>query len=571
MPPTWPRNRSATKYSSDPYSGEVAYVDQELGKLLADGRKNGWTDRTLVVLTGDHGESLGEHGESTHSYFAYNSTLHIPLLIAGPGIKSSRVKDAVAHIDLFPTVCDLLGVAPPAGLQGESLAPALAGKAGKARPIYIESLEAFLNRGWAPLHGYIENGKKFIDLPIPELYDLEKDFGEKTNLAAGTDLAAYRKKLDDLRKSSGARPAQSDRRVDAETRDRLRSLGYLVSPVTKVKSKFGPEDDLKTLAPLDQKLTMAEVLKRAGKVAESVKMYEELIKAKPDFAAPYDFLYQLYRSQNLLGEGLAVLERGYKANPDNYILVAAYGIALVKAGRLDAGTTVLEKAAGAFDQDAEVWHSLGIATFQKGNPAKALEYFERALALAPGDALINDNMGAALTRIAMQKKSAADLERALTVYQAAATADPTLASAHNGLGGVYMLMGRRDEAIAVLGKSPGPQAELRPGPLQRRTGLSRQGRQGRGLEKLPQLYNRPRTRDLRPGARRSQRFDSAVPEIKQEQGSTFLFVDAGSPKAGNASRKTHSGGGPRFGGNRRDWFPRLEGDIPGHQRFRVIE
>jgi len=436
-----------TKFASDPYSGEVAFVDQELGKLLADGKRNGWAEQTLMILTGDHGESLGEHGEATHGYFAYNSTIHIPLIVAGPGLKPSRIKEPVGHVDLFPTICDLLGFAPPAGLQGESLAPVLAGKAGRAHPIYFESLEAFLNRGWAPLHGYIENGNKFTDLPIPELYDLEKDFDEKANLAAGADLAASRKKLNDLRKSSGLRPAQGDRRVDAETRDRLRSLGYLISPVTKVKSKFGPEDDLKTLAPLDQKLTMAEVLRRDGKIAESVKMYEDLIKAKPDFAAPYDFLYQLYRRQGLLDEGLSILERGVKANPENYILVAAYGIALVKAGRPDAGKAILEKAAGEFDQDAEVWHSLGLAAIQKGNAAEALEHFERALALAPGDALINDNMGTALTRIAMQKKSVPDLERALAAFQAASAADPTLASAHNGLGSVYLLMGRRDEAI----------------------------------------------------------------------------------------------------------------------------
>jgi arylsulfatase A-like enzyme/Flp pilus assembly protein TadD len=442
-----------TKYAADPYSGEVAYVDQELGKILADGKAGGWLDRTVIVLTGDHGEGLGEHGEAYHGYFAYNTTIHIPLLMAGPGIKPSRIKEAVGHIDIFPTVCDLLNIAPPAGLQGESLAPALAGKSIPARPIYIESLEPYLNRGWAPLHGFIENGKKFIDLPIPELYDLEKDPEEKTNLASGTDLAAFRKKLDELRQTGGQRPAAGSRRLDAETRERLRSLGYLVSPVTNVKAKFGPEDDLKTLAPLEQRLSMAETLRRQGKIAESVKLYEDLIKAKPDFAAPYDYLYQLYRMQNLVEEGLAVLERGYKANPDNYILVAGYGMALVRAGKLDAGAAVLEKAAGEYDQDAEVWHSLGLAAFQKGNSDKALEYFERALALAPGDALINDNMGTALTRMAMQKKSVPDLEKAQAAFQAALAADPNLASAHNGLGGVYMIMGLRDEAIQCWEKA----------------------------------------------------------------------------------------------------------------------
>lgn len=443
----------AAKYGQDPYSGEVAYVDGELGKLLDDGRKNGWLDGTLIVLTGDHGESLNEHGEATHGYFAYNATLQIPLIISGPGIKTSRIKDAVGHIDLFPTVCDLLGFAPPPGLMGETLRPLLEGKSRPARPIYIEALESYLNRGWAPLRGFIEGGKKFIDLPIPELYDLDRDFNEKTNLAPGTDLASFRKRMNEIRTSADPRPSSSARRIDGETRDRLRSLGYIVSPVTKIKTKYGPEDDLKTMLPLNQKLTQAEAFRREGKIAESVRLYEDLIKSRRDFAAPYDQLFQLYRSQRLLNEGLLVLDRGYRANPDNYVFAASYGIALVRAAKLDQGAEVLAKAAALYDQDAEVWNSLGVAAWKKGVFSKALEYFQKALVLAPDDAIINNNAGALFTAMSLKSKNPEEVQRALGYFQKSLAADPNLAATHNGLGGVYLIMGQRDEAIASWEKA----------------------------------------------------------------------------------------------------------------------
>ena len=108
--PYAPPEPYASRFPSDRYSGEVAYVDDALAKLFAAVEARGGPGRTLIVLTSDHGESLGEHGEGTHSYFAYNSTLWVPLLIAGPGVKPARVKDVVSHVDIFPTVCDLLGL-----------------------------------------------------------------------------------------------------------------------------------------------------------------------------------------------------------------------------------------------------------------------------------------------------------------------------------------------------------------------------------------------------------------------------------------------------------------------------
>jgi Flp pilus assembly protein TadD len=439
-----------TQYADDPYAGEVAYVDAQLGRLFAELEKRQLLDKTLIILTGDHGESFGEHGETFHGYFAYNTTLRVPLIISVPGAKAVRVKDAVSHIDIFPTVCDVLGLEKPATLQGDSLLPFLRGRPRKARPIYFEALESYLNRGWAPVRGVIESGKKYIDSPIPELYDLETDFEEAKNLAAASDLAPYKKRLQEVIAAGASTLAARSGRptTDRETRERLRSLGYAASRVTQLKPSYGPEDDLKTLLPLEQKVSLAAQLERQGKVAESVRLLEDVLKERKDFARAYGQLYGIYRSQGLIDDALQVFERAFEANADNFLFVSEYGIALVKNGRFGKGIEVLERSLRLYDQDAEVWNSLGVAYGRTGDLEKAREDFERALALAPEDAIFNDNVGALYVTLALKTGNLELANQSIAYFEKAVAADPTLASVYNGLAGAQRLLGKRDEAVA---------------------------------------------------------------------------------------------------------------------------
>ena len=438
-----------TQYGNDPYSGEVAYVDFQLGLLFSELEKRQLIDKTLIILTGDHGESFGEHGETYHGYFAYNTTLWVPLIISAPGVKAARVKDAVGHVDIFPTVCDLLGLEKPASLQGDSLLPFLRGKTRKAKPIYFEALEANVNRGWAPLRGVIENGKKYIDSPIPELYDLESDFGETKNLAAASDLPSYKKRLQEVMKlGASSLAARAGRQTtDRETLERLRSLGYAASRVAQLKSSYGPEDDLKTLLPLEQKTGLALQLKRQGKLAEAVRLLEDVIKERKDFARAYDQLFEIYRSQGLIDDALQVFEGAFEANADNFLFVSEYGIALVKNGRYEKGIEVLEKSLRLYEQDAEVWNSLGVAYGKTGDLEKAREDFGKALALAPEDALFNDNVGTLYVTMALKTRNVELARQSIAFFEKAVAADPTLASVYNGLAGAQRLLDKRDEAI----------------------------------------------------------------------------------------------------------------------------
>jgi arylsulfatase A-like enzyme/Flp pilus assembly protein TadD len=446
-----------TQFRDDPYSGEVAYVDAQLEPLFNELERRQLAAKTLIVLTGDHGESLGDHGEQFHGYFAYNTTIWVPLIISAPGIKPARVKDDVSHVDIFPTVCDLLGVEKPAVLQGSSLLPLLRGRTRPARPIYFESLEAYLNRGWAPLRGFIENGKKFIESPIPELYDLAGDFGEEKNLAAAPELPAFQKRLKDIM-TLGASPAasrSSRKTTDTETFERLRSLGYAASRVTQLKSSYGPEDDLKTLLPLEHKAGVADQLRKQGRVAESVRLLEDVIKERKDFIKAYEQLYEIYRSRGLQDDALQVYERGFAANPANYVMVSEYGVALVTSGKYRQGIEVLEKALGLFDEDARVWNFLGLAHGNLGELEKARESFAAALALTPEDAILNENAGMFYISAAMNTKDLGWARQALGFFEKAVAADPTLPSAYNGLAGALWVLDRRDEAIVNWEKAVG--------------------------------------------------------------------------------------------------------------------
>jgi arylsulfatase A-like enzyme len=171
--PYRPPEPFAARFRSDPYEGEVAAVDAELAPLIDPILDAGPDARTLVIVTADHGESLGEHGEATHGIFAYEATLRVPLIVYAPQLLGPRVVSSLArHVDVLPTILDAVGVDIPTDLRGQSLLPVARGEPDKIEvDSYFEALSASLNRGWAPLTGIMRGTLKYIDLPVPELYD----------------------------------------------------------------------------------------------------------------------------------------------------------------------------------------------------------------------------------------------------------------------------------------------------------------------------------------------------------------------------------------------------------------
>jgi len=450
-----------SQYSGNPYNGEVAYVDFVMGKLFGYMRENDFFDKTLIIFSGDHGESLGQHGEQTHGYFAYNSSIWVPMIVSIPDIKPRTVHQQVGHIDIFPTVCDVLAIEKPSFLQGVSLLPAMRGKKLPKRPIYFESMYPYYSRGWAPLKGYIYGRDKFIDTPIPELYDLEKDFDELKNLAETKKLKKYQKKLAQIVKNLSIPEEDEEKmsKIDRESVAKLRSLGYISSPQILKEKSFGLQDDIKILLPFHYKVMEAMDLYKKGNINKGFELLKEVIMERKDIDTAYSNLATLYKEQGELKEALEVLELGMENLPSSYEVFLTYINYLINAGQYDKVIEALNtKSFRQMEYDPEIWNYLGVAYMSKGDFEKALEAYKMALSLDNEYSVVFNNLGTVYLFLFLKTKNSQSYRESIQNFKKAIELDPDYATAYNGLGGAYLQVGNLDGAIYCLEKA----VELQP-------------------------------------------------------------------------------------------------------------
>jgi arylsulfatase A-like enzyme/tetratricopeptide (TPR) repeat protein len=430
-----------SRFAADPYHGEVAAADAILGPLLKPILDAGAAGRTLVVVTSDHGESLGEHGEMTHGIFAYDATLRVPLIVYAPRLFGARVvTQAVRHVDLVPTILDALALDVPTDVAGQSLLGLAAGRSAPVRETYFEALSSAKNRGWAPLYGLVQGGRKLIDLPIPELYDIARDPGEMNNLAARDPqgLEALRSRLAGLRTND---PGWGEAREDAAVRERLRSLGYVAAAAPKGAKHYTGEDDPKTLIVLDGELQALIEQYQAGDLPGALRRGEGLVRRRPTMALAFEHLAFLQREAGDLPGAIRSLEKAMALVPDEAGTAALLGGYLNEAGRAKEALARLGPYAGRKDPDLDVLIAQGVAFAHLGQPGAALQAFARVRDLDATNTL-------ALVNEASVHVANGDTVRARVALEAALALNPRLARAHNGLGVLAAEAGRADEAIA---------------------------------------------------------------------------------------------------------------------------
>ena len=437
--PYEPPRDYATRFPTDAYAGEVAWTDAALGPLFD--RLRGLPRPTLVVVTSDHGESLGDHGERTHSLFAYEATLRVPLIVseidpARPAdeIRGLAIDTPVRHVDLLPTLLASAD-APAIATGGASLLETIAAGRGADRPSYFEAMSAAVTRGWAPLRGVLVAREKYIDLPIVELYDLASDPREATNLVqARADRA--RVMVETLKQFNVAPPARA-RQETADTIERLRSLGYIGGGSATVREKYTEADDPKRLVEIEQLLTKGNDALRAGRNDEAMETYRTIIAKRPDTEDAYRKLALVYwRSQRprLAIETLEAALRNGITQPEVRIRLAQY---LAESGEPAKAIALLDKDAGD-DPDALI--ALGNAFTIAGRYAEAIRTYTRLLQIDPGNALAYENMGVAQLQSRDVRSAEASLRRALQL-------DPNLPAANTALGVLLASTGRKAEAI----------------------------------------------------------------------------------------------------------------------------
>lgn len=426
-----------TQYAVDPYAGEVAYVDHALAPLLD--RARGGSRATTVIVTSDHGEGLGEHGEATHGVFAYESTLRVPLIVAqlgggrSPG-SGTTSDDPVRHVDILPTLARLLQINAPAGLPGKPLH-------GDARdpnePTYFEAMTPLVARGWAPLSGVIVGREKYIDLPIEELYDLSVDPREAQNLLPKRPDRA-RELAAELRRFSADLPGEAQTET-AEVRERLQALGY-VSGSSPRKETYTEADDPKNLIDVDRLMMEGIEHNRFGRHHDAIKAYQRVVERRPDMGLAYRRLAFVQWEAGLPSEAIATLREGLKRIGPDIELEVRLGTFLAETGSPEA-VPLLERVTRARPDHGEAQNALGIAYARGGHPARALAAFERALASNSRDVLAHENIGTVYLQMDR-------LDAARTAFDRALQQDPRSSRAHAGLGVIAKRQGRAAEAIA---------------------------------------------------------------------------------------------------------------------------
>ena len=442
------------KFRDDLYSGEVAYVDDQLGRVFSVLKENHVLEKTLIVFTADHGEGLGDHGERTHSYFAYNSTIHVPFILYFPGLSGKRIDANVCHIDIFPTICEVLGYRIPDYVQGESLIPIINGKKKRNSSIYFESMSPHLNRGWAPLSGFIKGDLKYIHLPVEEVYDLKKDFHELNNLAGSSDLKEMKKSLQDLEGNLGNEdPIKRRKSIDSESLTKFRALGYISGSSPPKKSEYTEKDDLKTLLPLQNKTLDGIMLHQVGQTEKAIALFKQVISESKTFVMAYNSLANIYRETGRIEEAIQVLRDGLASNSNNVAIMSKMGIILPEANRSQEAIEILKRCTDIEDFNPEYWNYLGIAYYKTGQLKNASEAYEKAIELDADYALAYNNIGNIYLAVYMKNQERIAYDLAVRNFKKAIELDPELASAYNGLAGAYRKTGRIDDAIFLWEKS----------------------------------------------------------------------------------------------------------------------
>lgn len=410
--PYRPPSPFAETYARNPYLGEVAAADTALKPVFEAARGAGKGGAVLVV-TADHGEALGDHGEATHGLFAYEATLKVPLLLWAPGrVAPGRTDRSARHVDILPTLLEAAGVPIPADLPGRSLlSPGEGPGDGSASPTftYFESLSSTLNRGWAPLTGILDGRLKFVDLPIPELYDLAADPLERKNLfAEQTDEARRLKRL--LPEEATRVKARSA--ADSEEARRLLALGYLSGGAAR-KAVYGPEDDPKRLVGLDGKIHRVVELFQRGQAARASALAAEIVRKRPSMAAGYELLSFLLHFQGRAAEAAGVLSEAIRRDLASEAMRVRLALIFSESGRPADALRVLAPLSASADPDTR--NAFGIALADAGRGDEAVAIFDGILRSDPDNALAHQNKGIALLKRGETVAAIASLDRGLAI------------------------------------------------------------------------------------------------------------------------------------------------------------
>lgn len=403
----------ADRFSEQPYDAGVAWETRQFGRLTEFLKQSKLDSKTVVVVAADHGEGLHEHLETDHGMLVYNATLQVPLVFVYPPICKPNVhaQDVVSLVDITPTLLDLARIPAPKHISGRSLKDALHGKILGSRDCYAETDTPFVVNRWSPMRAIISERWKYIQSTRPELYDLEKDPNELTNLVdtATEQLEIMKDRLADLEDAFVSAKAQNLKLSESD-RAKLLTLGYLSG--TKVKESGGAIKDteklrdVKDMLPLLEKYDQARQILSEGKYEDAIALLQQIVAATKDFPAAGYLLGNCLADTHRLEDAKFVYRTVLAQCPD-------YTMVHHKLGRVCAAQGDFEQAAIEFSE------------YLRENPDSAPDHFELASAL-----------------VQLQK-----FDEAITEFRETIRLSPSFVSAYISLGQLFNLRNRPKDAM----------------------------------------------------------------------------------------------------------------------------
>jgi tetratricopeptide (TPR) repeat protein len=486
--PYTPPEPFKSRYAGRPYIGEIAFVDSQVGRLLGYLDAHDLARTTVVIVMGDHGESLGEHGESTHGFFVYQATMHVPLLIRTPydAMTGRRVADTVRSIDILPTTLELLGIGTADRLEGASVVPLMTGATKElGLAAYSEAIYPRFHFGWSDLRALTAGRYKYVAAPRPELYDLQQDPKESTNIyperqalgdRLGQELAALEARMSAT--SSAPKPAVE---VDPEARERLAALGYVGTFVTAAAPDRGGLADPKDKIQLFNLMTQAREIARHDhgsdeglhalqrvvdqdpkvidawfmmgneyyrrhEYARAIERYTRALELKPDYDLVVINMANAYRALGRDREAMVGYRRFMELDPKNAQIRYEAAQILIDNGQLDEAQAELTHALQLEPKLAAARNALGVLALRRGDPVGAEKEIRAAIAEKPDVRLAHYNL-------ALLAEQQGDLQRAIAEYSREIDLHANSYKAAFNLGRVYERVGDRRAQIDAYRKA----------------------------------------------------------------------------------------------------------------------
>ena len=418
------------------YDGEVAATDAQIGRLLDFLHSNQRLDNTIVVVVGDHGESLGEHGEQQHGFFVYDAAVQIPLIVTGPEVPARVVPDQVRIVDVMPTILELAEIESPSSVQGVSLV-----RAGRGERLdllgFSETWYPRYHYGWSELTAVRDGRYKFIAAPRRELYDTQSDPGETEDLSESNPRLAdaLENALRDLAtKTAASATPQLPQAMDPEVEDRLRALGYVGATVTRAALVDRSRGDPKDKISLYNLLKLAGQDSVLGRLDDGIAKVRKVLAADPEVIEAYTMLGNMHSKADRLDEAIAAYQRALAIDPEHEGAAWSLALAYRQAGKVDEAGAGFERVLALNPRSSKALYQLADLAMRRGEFANAAATLEKGLSLSGDRAPFLVKLGEARLELKQFDAAKAALLEAIKIKSDQPMAHYNLALVHESRG-----------------------------------------------------------------------------------------------------------------------------------------